>query len=120
MKMKRKTSPFATWLQEQLDQRGWSQRELARRAGVSHTPISLVLSGQTNLGFRVCRGIARALGVAESEVFHRAGLLPEPADDPLTRQLMKMASSLSDENLRILVELAEKMALAESIRRKAK
>ena len=41
---------FRAWLSEELDQRGWSQSELARRAGVSQFAVSSVISGNRNPG----------------------------------------------------------------------
>lgn len=51
-------------------------RELARRAGVSHTPITKTISGETKPSPDVCRGIARALGEPPEDILRRAGHLP--------------------------------------------
>ena len=64
------------WLNTQLEERGWSQRELARRTGLSHTAISTVLNSQRNPGWDFCAAIARTLGEPPENVFRMAGLLP--------------------------------------------
>jgi transcriptional regulator with XRE-family HTH domain len=68
---------FATWLSGELKARGWSQSELARRAGISHVTVSNLLSGLRGRGEQSCRAIAEALGVSSEMVFRLAGLLPE-------------------------------------------
>lgn len=35
---------FSEWLNQEIEKRGWSYSELGRRAGISHSTISLVLS----------------------------------------------------------------------------
>jgi transcriptional regulator with XRE-family HTH domain len=69
---------LVTWLEEELESRGWSQRELARRAGIAHTTVSYVLAGRQAPSWDFCAAIAEALGLAPTEVFVLAGLLPPP------------------------------------------
>lgn len=64
------------WLDQERIDRGWSLRELGRRAGVSHAQVSHVLSGSSLPGWDFCVGVARALGLAPELVLRRAGLLP--------------------------------------------
>ena len=45
---------FSQWILDQLDDRDWSQAELARRAGISRTAISDVISGNANAGYNLC------------------------------------------------------------------
>lgn len=65
---------FSKWLADEMNMRGWSDSELARRAEVSHASISYAVNGNKP-GAKVCKGIARAFGITETEVFQRAGLL---------------------------------------------
>ncbi len=67
---------FVTWLTREADKRGWSNSELARRAGLAPATVSLVISGQRRAGWDFCAGIARAFGIEPDNVFRRAGLLP--------------------------------------------
>ncbi len=68
-------------LADELHSRGWSMREMARRAGVSHTTIANVLSGERKPTVNVCKGIARALNIPTEDVLRLAGMLPQLPDD---------------------------------------
>jgi transcriptional regulator with XRE-family HTH domain len=68
---------MVVWLNEQLNERGWSMRELARRSGLSHAVISLVLSKHNAPGLDFCVGVARALDVPPENVLRMAGLIPK-------------------------------------------
>lgn len=67
---------MVSWLTNEVKNRGWSLRELGRRADISHATISNIISGQTNPGFDFCVGIAKALDMPAEDVLRRAGLLP--------------------------------------------
>lgn len=67
---------LATWLKQEMASHGWSLRELARHAGISHTAILNVLKGHTRPSALFCTKIAQALRVPAEEVYRRAGLLP--------------------------------------------
>lgn len=67
---------FVTWLTEELDKRGWSGSELARRAGLVPSTVSTVITGAKRPGLDFCVGVARALGVMPEQVLRLAGLLP--------------------------------------------
>jgi transcriptional regulator with XRE-family HTH domain len=96
---------FAQWITDELNIRSWSLRELGRRANLSNTTISQVLSGQANPGLDFCKGIARAFGVRAEEVLARAGLIPAPPDETATsRELVAMFAQLGEEDKeRVLV-----------------
>lgn len=72
---------ISDWLNSELNERGWSQRELARRARVSPTAINDVINEKAEPGWDLCAAIAKALGLSEEEVFRMAGLLP-PLPNP--------------------------------------
>jgi transcriptional regulator with XRE-family HTH domain len=67
---------LATWLKRELKLRGWSMREMARRAGVSHTAIINLVNGRTNPSAQFCLQIAEALQMPPEEIYRSAGLLP--------------------------------------------
>ena len=71
------TENFASWLVEEIETRGWTIRELARRAGLTHVTISNVINGARNPGVEFCLGVARAFHEPPEVVFRRAGLLPD-------------------------------------------
>ena len=71
---------FASWLDTELQQRGWSQRELARRAGIAQTTVSQVISKQREPTFEFCVHVAHVLGRSPVSVLRQAGLL-SPIDE---------------------------------------
>lgn len=70
---------LVVWLTEAIEARGWSMRELARRAGLSHATVSQVLSQQQKPTWNFCAAVARPLRVPEDTVFMLAGLKRRPA-----------------------------------------
>lgn len=73
---------MATELTELLEERGWSQRELSRRAGVAHTSIAKVISGEINPTMIFCQRISKAVDVPVEELYRWAGILPEVTKYP--------------------------------------
>ncbi len=55
------------------EQRGWSQDELAKRAGVSNVHICTIEKGTRNPSLDVLGRIAEALGVTASELLREEG-----------------------------------------------
>jgi len=84
---------FSTWLMQELEKRGWSNSELARRANVVPSTISMIISGSAKPGVDACLGIARAFGESPVKVFRLAGLLP-PLDT--RKELLDEALALFD------------------------
>lgn len=91
---------FPEWLQSELDNREWTQADLARKAELSRTVISRVMNGERLPGIDFCKGVARALGLRDIDVMRRAGLAdPEPVTDaPSLRELITRFATLSDED----------------------
>ena len=98
---------LSTFMNEELNKRGWSQRELARRSGLSPTSISEVMSGKRGPGKRFCRAIANALQVPTERIFQEAGIITPPPDTSLFNELINVAKNLSEENQQKLVEYAQ-------------
>jgi transcriptional regulator with XRE-family HTH domain len=74
-------SEFGEWLAEELKQRAWSSSELARRAGISQSSVSNVLTGKQIPGLEFCKGVAKALDLPADRLLRLAGHLayvPEP------------------------------------------
>jgi transcriptional regulator with XRE-family HTH domain len=67
---------IAGWLTEQVAAKGWSFRELGRRAGISAPNIGSYARGDSVPKPSSCRKIADALGVSYREVMRLAGHLP--------------------------------------------
>lgn len=77
---------FVKRINDELDRRGWSRAEAARRGRVSDSMFSKVISGYANPGLDFCRGVARAFDWPLEDVFRLAGILPtrnsQPANPP--------------------------------------
>lgn len=85
---------FVSWLITEMNSRGWSNSELAKRADVVPSTVSLVVTGKSNPGDDLCLGISRAFRITPEEVFRRAGILPpllaSDNDQAITRVLEYM------------------------------
>ena len=67
---------IGAWLLTELEKRGWTQAELARRANLADATLSRIISETRQAGPDTAVAIARALHVPPETVFRRAGLLP--------------------------------------------
>lgn len=75
---------LSEWLTQKLQEHGWSQSELARRAGVSKQVISVYINQRRDKPDEaVLSSLAHALGSPPEEVFRVAGMLPA-APSPAT------------------------------------
>ena len=105
---------FATWLVSELEKRGWSRAEAARRGGISSVAIDRVVNGSMNPGYRFTRGIAQAFGISDEEVARRAGLLPKMGEWPARlNDLARRVTDLADveqQTVMDVLEMAVKLA----------
>ena len=100
---------FLDWLHAELDQRGWSYRETARRAGLSHGSLSQIANGRQP-GFAVCLALSRALGYPLTQVLWLAGYIERPpGHDPLLDELAHVAHPLPAKLKRTLIQIARSM-----------
>lgn len=88
---------FVTWLNNELNKRGWSNSELHRRSGMATSTISMVLGGQKKPGWEFCLAIATALNEPPEKIFRIAGLLPAlpSSEDETLRESIDILKSLS-------------------------
>jgi transcriptional regulator with XRE-family HTH domain len=98
---------LSDWLIKELRDRGWSQRELARRSGISQTQISNVINDQANAGADFCLSIARPLHYNPEDIMRMAGLLPSlpPAvaeEDEVIRIFRNLPTRLRDAAIAML------------------
>lgn len=98
---------LTSWLIEQLDKKGWSQRELARRSGMTQSNISNVISENQTITFDFCKSVADALGISAIRVFRIAGLIELGGDRELVTRLLDTANVLSDHDLEEVIAYAE-------------
>ncbi len=66
---------FDLWLNEQLKEKGLTQKELARRSGISPATVSRWLKGEFKPDLANLRKVNRVLGVPEKELFLQLGLV---------------------------------------------
>lgn len=78
---------FAAWLNRELDNRGWSRSEAARRGEFSASMLDKVISGYSQPGLDFCNGVARAFKLPLEDILRKAGILP-----PINRRDGTLAS----------------------------
>lgn len=97
---------FVDWLIAEMNARGWNNSELARRAGVVPSTISMVVSRQKRPGLDLCVGIASALHIPPEDVLRSAGLIPPmpgiDEDASFSRTLEVMKKLTPDERQAVL------------------
>jgi len=74
------------WILNTLRQNGWSIREFARRAGVSHVAITRVLNAYGSAGAELCLALARATHTPVETLLELAGLIPSYTPDTAQEQ----------------------------------
>lgn len=103
---------MANFITEELDARGWSMREAARRAGVSHSLISKVVSGSTPASADFCVAMAHVFDADPIQVMQKAGILknpppPTPLDDQLLDAFHRLKERDQQAAATLLFDLAE-------------
>lgn len=120
---------FAEWLQQQLEKRGWNQRDLIRHVRLaeyqlSPAHLSRIMTGHRDPNAEVCIGIAHALGLSNEEVFRARGWLPatkseiDPRAERLAKTLSQMppaSRELTLDAIESMVETAQKLTNIESV-----
>lgn len=98
---------LSEWLQEQMDERGWDQAELARQSKVKPASLSRVMTGRRGLGPRMGGKIAKALNVDENIVFEKAGIMvSKTPGDPGESELKNIYHALNHSNRGDLIDYA--------------
>ncbi len=76
------TTTFTAWLQQQLDERGWSQNQLAREIGFTSAGISRIMTGTRQPGIKTCVRLAQALNADLLDLLNLAGIGDDAASTP--------------------------------------
>jgi transcriptional regulator with XRE-family HTH domain len=104
-------SRFPDWLSAQLDRRGWNNKELAQRSGMSPAAVSQVMTGRQKPGVEFCLGVSDALKEPPTKIFRLAGLLPESKDsDEVLEDIVYYYAMLSPEARERLRRFARALA----------
>ena len=99
---------FAKWLMTEMEKRGISQAELARRSNTTQGTISRIVSGERNIGFDVCVAISRALHIAPENVLRAAVLLPPASENIAEKEdLLHLFDQMSKEKKKDLLNYAQ-------------
>jgi transcriptional regulator with XRE-family HTH domain len=111
---------FTDWLDRQVQERGWTFRELGRRAELSSGAISKVMTGTVSPTWEFCAKIARALEMPEVEMFRQAALLP-PLPEARRQEFERITDILATLPEGPIYEEATAaiMAIVESARRRS-
>lgn len=97
---------FAKWLMIEMEKRGISQAELARRSNTTQGTISRIVSGERNIGFDVCVAISRALHIAPENVLRAAGLLPPvPETTEQKETLVYLFDQLTEKDRQTILDM---------------
>jgi len=105
---------FGQWIEQKRIEEGYSSiRELALRADVAATTLTDVINERTQPGFKLCKGLSRALRVPISDVLRQAGLLPPITEDVrLNEECLHNFNLLSVEHRRLVIVLLRALAKA--------
>ena len=99
---------FGNWLEQEINERGWSQAELARKATSSRTSINNIINGRRDPGPEMCRAIANALNLPQEYIFKKAGLIDVDNGEEDTSPTLEEANELMEQ----LPEEYQQQALA--------
>ena len=106
---------FPQWLLTEINERGWSQGELARRAGITQGAVSHILGGMRSPGPEFCKAVAKALGYPPEVVFRKAGILPpKPPQNEETEIALHLLNQLPPEKRQAALQFLKFLAQQES------
>ena len=88
--------------------RGWSQVELAERAGVTQSTVSQLENGSLNATVEVLNKIANALDVEVSDLFEREG------DSAVIGEIIERVNRLSDHHRSQVLDYIEFLEVQKS------
>lgn len=76
---------FSEWIVTELDKRGWSRSEAARRGKISPSMFDKVINGNSKPGVKFIEGIARAFNMSSAEVMIH--IEKQSDEDPWIKQM---------------------------------
>lgn len=96
---------FGEWLRNVLEEKGWTQGELSRRANVSRGAISNIISKRRLPSPESCVNIAQAFNMPPETVLRMAGYLPDiEADSATTRKILEFARRLEESSRKEILD----------------
>ena len=94
---------FAEWIDHELQQRGWSRSEAARRGDFSPYMLDKVINGATKPGLSFLKKLSQAFGISLVEVLEHAGVYEKP---PTQNQWDDIFARLTPEDQAEMLEIA--------------
>ena len=97
---------FGNWMQSQINDRGWTQRELSRRSGVSQAQISNFINGSRKPTADACQRLAQALEHPLDTVLREAGILTSSGeDDPTIAETVELMRNMPPNKKRLALNV---------------
>ena len=97
-----------TWLSKELYKRGWSQSELARRAGISQQTISAIINARNKPSTQTSKAIAKALNLPLQIVLENLGVI-ETKTRSKENEITIRLSLLSKEELQAILTIIKSL-----------
>jgi transcriptional regulator with XRE-family HTH domain len=102
---------LADLLREARAKKGWSQRELARRLGVSNNAVAVWETGATKPTLRYRAELSKALDIPFATLLPEGGVEPD-VTDPDIRRLVELVERLPSDRRRALLLVVDTMVSA--------
>lgn len=101
---------FSDWLLEKLNEKGWSQADLARASGLTRATISYYIGPKSKKpDDAALRKIAKAFNLPIDLVYEKVGILPpKPELSPIKRALIHLAESMPDSDIEVAIAVLER------------
>lgn len=110
---------FNDWILNELNNRNWSQADLARNAKLTRGSVSNYINGRIPDDVAL-RKIARAFELPPETVYRAAGLLPPPIDDPWVDDMSHKISQLTGQRRQMAENLLNSLLEMETTDLKTK
>lgn len=98
---------LSAWLNKKLEEYGWSIRELSRRGGISHSHAARIVNGEAIPSAEVCRKLAKAFNISETEMLKAAGYItekPGETDNFTLREIWSYLKTMNHDQLKVVRE----------------
>jgi len=99
---------LGSYIESELQSRGWTQADLARESGLNTSVISNLINGNRKLGLSSLLGFVKAFGVSADKILREAGLLPPvPERTEAHEQVLHLWDQLSATDRQVVLDLME-------------
>jgi len=98
---------FSEWIVSELERRGWSRSEAARRGRISASILDKVINQNSKPGLKFFEGIARAFEMDIDDVLSIAYGSKSFSNDSLVQRLLNVINNMPQEYLQDVIDHAE-------------